>query len=140
MKAPYWPSCGFLLTGLKSWASLTSRQITSASRCFTEKRWGKVHDRQIHTYRSTKFIERTFSSGSQWEESWGWSHVCPRGWYRYKQLSMTSSSVTWAMDTRYGEDKKLGGMFYTPENHAAIWRDLSRLKAQADRKLLKFNL
>lgn len=26
-----------------------------------------------------------------------------------------------------------------PENHAAIWRDLSRLKAQADRKLLKFN-
>lgn len=40
---------------------------------------------------------------------------------------------------KFGEDTKLGGMFDTPERHAAIQRDLSRLKAWADRKFMKFS-
>lgn len=39
----------------------------------------------------------------------------------------------------FGEDTKLGGVFDTPEHHPAIQRDLSRLKAWADRKLMKFS-
>lgn len=40
---------------------------------------------------------------------------------------------------KFGEDKKLRGMFGSPERHSATQRDLSKLKAWADRKLMKFS-
>lgn len=91
-------------------------------------------DKFIHTFENTKFIVRKSVSWTLRMEL----HV-PQGLIPQQTIVYDLFINDLGNGFKFGEDTKLGGIFYTREHHASIQRHLSKLKAWADRELMKFS-